>query len=610
MGRLAKTAIKINLCFLLLFGVFQSAATQTKVKSVNFIQSEELFRTKHLYEKLILKSEYIFSREKLQADLENIREVIANNCYPFAEIRADLNYSPDSNFIDINYNIDPKKKYLISDIVVTGNTFISTRDIILKFLTQPEKCLNTSLIESDIENLIKVYENNGYPFVKVSISDISREEIDDRGNLKITIEIDEGPQIKIDQIKVEGNSETKAAVVIRETQIRYGEIYDQRKIDKIRRRLRRLNIFNNIDEPEIFIHQNPVLKNIEQKSMQKDTTVYQSGGILINVTEGNTNRFDGIIGYLPGFGGESGYFTGLADIGMRNLFGTGRKLFIKWLREDRYSQEIGLRYVEPWFLNYPVNIGGYFFQRQQDTTYIKRAIEFKSDFQISDNLSISALFNQEQIIPSSEISNQFVRANGKYFGGLEAHYDIRDDIFNPTEGVSYRTDYRFGRKKIYSINQVKTIQKYGIDIEWAIPVVKSVSFAKQVCVIGLHGRDIKGTDVDVSDLYRFGGTNSLRGYRENQFIGSRVVWSNTEYRFLTGRRSFVFGFFDLGYYFRQGNKTNEAQTFDESVESFKYGYGVGLRFETALGIIGVSFALGKGDNFDQAKIHFGLISEF
>jgi outer membrane protein insertion porin family len=35
-----------------------------------------------------------------------------------------------------------------------------------------------------------------------------------------------------------------------------------------------------------------------------------------------------------------------------------------------------------------------------------------------------------------------------------------------------------------------------------------------------------------------------------------------------------------------------------------------VRIETGLGIMGVSFALGKGDTFGTAKIHVGLVNEF
>ena len=103
-----------------------------------------------------------------------------------------------------------------------------------------------------------------------------------------------------------------------------------------------------------------------------------------------------------------------------------------------------------------------------------------------------------------------------------------------------------------------------------------------------------------------GGTNTLRGYRELQFLGSRIAWTNLEYRQLLARRSYCFGFFDSGYYFLPEN----ADLAIASSQHVKYGFGLGIRLETGIGNVGVSFALGQGDALSQGKIHFGLINEF
>jgi outer membrane protein insertion porin family len=68
----------------------------------------------------------------------------------------------------------------------------------------------------------------------------------------------------------------------------------------------------------------------------------------------------------------------------------------------------------------------------------------------------------------------------------------------------------------------------------------------------------------------------------------------------------VFGFVDTGYFERPADDVNGTP----SAQGFRYGEGIGVRIETGLGIMGVSFALGKGDTFGTAKIHVGLVNEF
>jgi outer membrane protein insertion porin family len=118
--------------------------------------------------------------------------------------------------------------------------------------------------------------------------------------------------------------------------------------------------------------------------------------------------------------------------------------------------------------------------------------------------------------------------------------------------------------------------------------------------------ELRGSDFENSDLFRLGGTMSLRGFREQQFLGNRIFWSNFEFRSLLTQRSYAFLFFDTGYYLRN----EEPERLILKQEEFKIGYGLGLSLETGLGILAVSFALGQGDSFSDGKIHFGIINEF
>lgn len=131
-------------------------------------------------------------------------------------------------------------------------------------------------------------------------------------------------------------------------------------------------------------------------------------------------------------------------------------------------------------------------------------------------------------------------------------------------------------------------------------------FSRHILALSIHGRELRGSSFEISDLYFLGGTNSLRGYREKQFQGNRLLWSNFEYRFLLTRRSFAFLFFDSGYFLRSEDLIQDIL----KISDVKLGYGIGINLETGLGVLGVSFALAKGDSFSDGKIHFGILNEF
>jgi outer membrane protein insertion porin family len=68
----------------------------------------------------------------------------------------------------------------------------------------------------------------------------------------------------------------------------------------------------------------------------------------------------------------------------------------------------------------------------------------------------------------------------------------------------------------------------------------------------------------------------------------------------------VFLFTDIAYYKRDALPLQQIPEFSTT----KIGYGIGITFETGLGMLAVSYALAKGDGFNQGKIHFGLIGGF
>ncbi len=567
-----------------------SSAASSNILTLK-ISGNTVFTTRQLTDEMSSLPSLVFSSTIMQNDVQSIVDRYRRAGYLDASIVTSLEYAADSSFVDVQLTVKEGRQVLVGNIQFTGQQYFSEEGIRSRFDMKSGEPLDESRLELDIEELLTRYERAGYPLAQCQVENVVRHAGEESDSLDITLAIGEGERVTIDEIQVLGNKETDAAVVVRETRLGVGEPFNPVKVDAIRQRLQRLNIFSDVSEPELYTRNN-------------------KGGLLIKVREGSTNTFDGVIGYIPASSdGERGYVTGLASIAMRNLFGTGRKLDFRWQREDRNSQELGVRYVEPWLFSAPVNLGGGFFQRQQDTSYVRRVVDFKAELMFSEELSASVLFGSENVIPSADSGASRVFRSVTTSFGVELLYDTRDDLYSPTGGARFRTDYSVGKKRLSDIPVVfssrvserVTTQKFALDLD-----VFLSTFTRQVFAFGFHGRELQSGQIEEGEMFRLGGARTLRGYRENQFIGSRIAWSNTEYRFLLARRSFFYGFFDGGYYFRPSDDVRGIARSD----AFKYGYGIGVQLETGLGNLGVSFALGQGDTFGKAKIHFGVINEF
>ena len=523
------------------------------------------------------------------------RNIILQGYYFFNFTNAELVVSNDSSKFDIILEIDEGYPVVINNIYIDGIDTTSGMNIIKQFNYLKGQVFNQHEIELNIEQLLTGFENSGYPFAKIQITSVNvyQDSISKENFADLYLNIISGELNKIDRIEIQGNTSTKDYVIIRELRIESGEPYMQNKIEEFPKRLNRLRFFEPVSIPQFYINSK------------------KEGVLLVEVKEKNTNNFDGIIGYIPpGKDESSGYVTGLVNISLRNLFGTGRAASIKWNKYNRNSQELDLRYLEPWLFSFPLNVNLGLYQRIQDTTYVQRKIEGSLDYLATEDISAGVMFASETVVPTVRANPVFTVYNSSYVTtGANLKIDTRDDPYAPTEGILFINSYSFSIKTING-----PVEYFTPSLSTSVDLQRFASsfyifyelFSRQIVALGLNAKELRGLSFENSDLYRLGGTNSLRGYREEQFLGSRIFWSNLEYRALLTRRSYGFVFFDTGYYLRP----EEPDRNIPKSEEFLYGFGLGLNLETALGVLRVSYALGEGDTFSDGKIHFGVLNEF
>lgn len=531
---------------------------------------------------------------------ESIEDSIANRItlnlsnfgYFHSEIQNIAIKNIDTSTVNINVSVKEGEPTYIDSIKFSNLSASDSIIIIDEFAFLESNIFNKSDLELAISNTLDNLENIGYPFAKIIITSILVKPDTTPKTADINLELHKGEKSSIDRVEILGNEKTDDVVIKRAARIFPPVIYSQDKVESIPKKLNRLRFFEPVRTPAYYYNN----KN--------------EGVLQITVQEKETNNFDGIVGFVPGDENETGYFTGFLNVSLRNLFGTGRAAAIKWEKENRNTQELELKYLEPWVFGYPFNVGVNYFQRKQDTTYVQNKFQGSVEFLATDDISASLLLSTESIIPTENEDDRFTVYNSSILStGIQLSIDSRDDVYAPTEGIHFINSYLYSSKKIngpavFITPETETniaLQRLELDLAFYYQV-----FNRQVIASGVHAREMRGDFFELSDLYRLGGTNTLRGYRENQFLGNRIFWSNLEYRYLLTPRTFAFLFFDTGYYLRNADQERGIT----ELSGLKYGYGLGLNLETALGILGVSFALGQDDSFSQGKIHFAIINEF
>ncbi|MEX2117383.1 MAG: POTRA domain-containing protein [Bacteroidota bacterium] len=495
----------------------------------------------------------------------------------FARATADSRQA--DSVAHLRVTIDEGLPAVVHSMTFVGNHHLVQDDLISVMEVRSGDRFVETLIERDINALLALYEKRGFPTARVSVFALEATGDETQALLKIRLEVEEGVKAIVEEILLEGNKTTKDEVILREVRPKTTDLFTDSYAARVRRSLERLRLFTSVESPQFFL-------SGENK-----------GVMLIRVREGDPNRFDGMIGYSPTQQG-GGVVTGLADVQFGNLFGTGRRLSVRWMRESSISQDLTLRYFEPWVASLPIHAEIGFLQRKQDSTFINRTYQADVTISLADDVAGALSVEQSQTVPGERAQNP-VLSSTQWSLGASLSYDTRDNPITPTGGLLYKTGYEFGRKSVAGGASETRRLTFELDVFYSLG-------ARQVLVTSVRGKGFSSSLIAQSDLFRLGGATTLRGYRENQFQGSRIGWASLEYRFLTGGRSYFYGFLDGGYV----SVPDRPAAGLTPVELTRLGYGTGARLETGLGLITVGLAFGEGDTFRTAKLHLRLSNEF
>jgi outer membrane protein assembly factor BamA len=562
------------------------------------VKSIEIFGVKQVPESevkkwLTIKVGDAFDTDLVYKDCQQVIAQYAERGYPYAAVdSAVYHISADCAEANITIYITEDARVLVGRVNLLKIDSTQAEKLKRRFDTREEEPFEPKHFADDMDDAVTQLEKQGYPFNRFELASIALDSLAlGKSGLLIDYDAILGPKLRIEEIQIEGNKLTKDNVILREIRIRKGDVYDYGKVQKIPQRLMKLGFFERVERPQVYLAEG------------------DQGGLLIRVKEGNSSRFDGVVGYNPATETQAGYLTGLVDISIGNLLGTGRTVQAHWQKRDRKTQNLMFYYREPWVAGFPVHAGVGFEQLIQDTTYVQRDLALDFSLPLFESFNAFAKLSRLEITPDSVGSYTLGIPRSRTVNAtLGIEYDSRDDFLNPQHGAYYSTSLVAGKKtnlgpssliRQLGLRQRIANKQFYLDVEFYLPL-----FKRQVLATALHGRQIKSNEkiIPLPDQFRLGGARSLRGYREDQFRGSNVAWTNLEWRYILSRRSRAFVFLDAGYHSSQGeNGFNE---------SYNIGYGFGVRLETGLGIMGIDYGLGKGDGIFNGKVHVGLVNEF
>ncbi|MFD1629501.1 POTRA domain-containing protein [Pseudopedobacter beijingensis] len=438
------------------------------------------------------------------------------------------------------------------------------------------------------ENLVHWYENNGYPFAKIWLDSFQLHQ----NALSVKLYAEPGDKIYIDTIKIVGSASVNTSFLSSHISIKQGDIYNEDKVKRIDDRLSQL----------------PYLKVVKKKQID---FIGDKAHLNIFIDKEGANQFDGLIGFLPNQTTGKLQMSGDFKLKLQNVFKAGESLAFNYRGLPQQVQELDLSAKYPYLFGTQLGIKGDLAFFKQDTTYLNLNTKFSFVYNYSPQRSVSFFvenFNGTKLAEQNLGDTPLADINTLFYGVESELYKV-DNGLMPLKGYKLYAYFGAGNRRATEeiIAQperllVKSSQfKVKTDLNYYLKVSK-------ISVLYLHNLSalLTGKDLYENEIFRIGGSKTLRGFDEQQFKVSSFSVQTVEYRHYIESASYVNVFYEQAFL--------KQLTLNESKTILPFSFGVGATFSTKVGLLSFNYALGKQQNIpldlQKGKIHFGIVSYF
>jgi outer membrane protein insertion porin family len=604
-------------------------------------------------EKMTLTPRSILNLEKVKENSENIRKLYFSKGYYGVNVEYKVDYL-ETNEAVVTFNITEGSKGHIKKIIFKGNKKIKSSELkkvmttkqrnILSIITKTG-VLDEDILKNDLQLLSAYYIDQGYLDVKVSEPKI---DLHDPKQIRIEIEIVEGPQYRLGNIDFKGDLLTTKEDLFRVLKIKRNDVY---RTSVVRKEIGTLTEkFANqgyayveitpetsVDPKNLLVHLTFDIEKKKRVSFEKIQIVgntktrdkvirrelRMAEGELYSATGLNKSRdrlkrtgYFKEVEFTTSRGGTDekinldikaeeaptgalsfgmGYSTiekvvGTASISDRNLFGMGYKGVVRFSLGE-LTRDLRLGFTDPYFLGYPYSAGFDLYDERRDwDTYSYKILggDIRFGKELTETLHADAMYKLEKI-----------------------------DVYNISDNASYLIKAQEGKKTTSALSfslsmdtrddffaptrgtiQSITIQNAGGILGGDNYFVKAMAQTSWFfpmplgTVLNLRGKagfiePYSGTEAPIYEKFFVGGMDSVRGF-EYGWAGPRDV--NNEP--LGGLKMVVFNselLFPLSREMglRGAVFWDIGKGFDKLSDliPLKTGVGVGLRWFSPFGLI-------------------------
>jgi len=490
----------------------------------------------------------------------------------------------------LNSSLDTIKKrdsiyhaqFNLGELNKTVRIYYSENDISKTQLFRIASSVKDTYFDISIENLsrmlngiVEIFETQGNSFTQVSLKDIAvRKDL-----IEGRLDIKKSKSRKIDKIVINGYEDFPKIYLNHFLKLKSNTLFNRNKLDNASDLITILPFVAEIKPPEVLF--------------TKDSTI-----LYLYLKKKASNKFDGLVGFTSKEEGKGISFNGYLDLSLNNVFNSGESFSLNWKNNGDERQVFNLSTTIPYIFNSRFSPEAMLNIYKQDSTFINTKTKFHLPYSINERnaIGLSIYTETSSNLLTKNIDNDINDFNTVFYGVNYKYQILNNEILFPIKFNAFGEVHTGSRKADgNNLNQSKIYFK--TNYLWSLNFKNHIYLQNETSTL-------LSDNIFTNELFRIGGVNSIRGFDEESIFSSTYSYFTFEYRYTPNNNSYFYSITDAGYI--------DNEIINQSSQI--YSLGLGYAFTTELGILNLSYALGKFSNqpfdFDNSRFHLKIISFF
>ena len=465
----------------------------------------------------------VYDAEVFSLDLKKMESLYRSTGYLDAKVtEGKSEFSANKEWLYLHVHVEEGSLYVVDSIEITGNKIIETSKLYDRLVSR-EGAPYTDYVRLDTADRIeKAYGEIGRVF---TVAKVSVEMGDHQPHVRLKIAIEEGEEVYLEKILVEGNNKTQDVVIRRELEFYPGERINTLLVDSSKRNLGNLGFFSRNDI-DIVPSESPDKASVVVRVTEKETGSinfalgFSSVESIFGQVKYSQRNFD----WRDRERGLGSFFTGDGYIG------DGENLSVT-LNTGSESRRYNIDFSEPWVFNRKIRFGFGLYHTESsladdyDETsngiYFRIGKEFMKDLEGSLTYTIRTNEISDVDDSASQAIKEEVGTSTVSSIRNDWEYDGRDNRFFPTKGWLLHPAFTLagsalgGNQDFYKIDL--EIKNHMLVFDFGDEKEHVLSHRFKWGYVEKYGRSER---VAIFERFFAGGMGSVRGF-SNRSLGPK-----------------------------------------------------------------------------------------